>query len=333
VRRVEHDARPPWVSAPGLTTARSDTGPVWRPDTLRLGRTEPEPAATPRGPHPPTRPAGWFRAVSRRRHVAPGLRARRTVRAVPRGRLLGTVAVVVTAAGIGGALGVATSGPSPPSGPSVVAQRDPVAGGTTSADRGTDPESGGRADPGGVPTSAPRGPMAPDLAEKAEAESEPRSGTGSAGPDSRPSGTASADRARTSSRPTEAPQSGRDRPLREAVLAVREIDPLGPVVVDADGFTLYRFDGDAAGMSTCVDACASTWPPATVDPTARLAVEGVETTEIGLVRRSDGTVQLTLGGWPVYRFAGDSRPGGNGGHGIGGAWFAVTPIGGKANAP
>ncbi len=63
-----------------------------------------------------------------------------------------------------------------------------------------------------------------------------------------------------------------------------------------------------------------------------LAVAGLATTDVGVVRRRDGTVQLTVGGWPMYRFAGDLRPGQNGGHGIGGVWFAVTPTGAKAGA-
>jgi predicted lipoprotein with Yx(FWY)xxD motif len=117
------------------------------------------------------------------------------------------------------------------------------------------------------------------------------------------------------------------------MLAVREIDRLGSVVVDAEGFTLYRFDGDTVSAATCTDACTSTWLPVTVDPSARIVVDGVESADIGMVRRPEGTVQLALGGWPVYRFAGDSQPGEGGGQGLGNAWFAVTPTGGRAAPP
>ena len=116
------------------------------------------------------------------------------------------------------------------------------------------------------------------------------------------------------------------------MLAVREVDRLGRVVVDADGFTLYRFDSDRDGAATCADACASTWPPVIVDTSLRMAVAGLATTDVGVVRRHDGTVQLTVGGWPMYRFAGDLRPGQDAGHGIGGVWFAVTSTGAKASA-
>jgi predicted lipoprotein with Yx(FWY)xxD motif len=125
----------------------------------------------------------------------------------------------------------------------------------------------------------------------------------------------------------------RPRPPPRAALVAHRTSRLGPVVVDAEGFTLYRFDGDSAGDATCTDACATTWPPATVDPDARLALEGVDTSKVGLIRRRDGTYQLTISSWPVYRFAGDSRPDTFTGHGIGDQWFAITPTGAKAIPP
>ncbi|MBC8093129.1 MAG: hypothetical protein H7Y15_14560, partial [Pseudonocardia sp.] len=49
--------------------------------------------------------------------------------------------------------------------------------------------------------------------------------------------------------------------------------------------------------------------------------------------RPDGGVQLTLGGWPVYRYAADPAPGATDGNGVGEKWFAINPEGGKAVAP
>jgi predicted lipoprotein with Yx(FWY)xxD motif len=117
------------------------------------------------------------------------------------------------------------------------------------------------------------------------------------------------------------------------LLAAKEAANLGVVVTDAEGFTLYRFDKDSAKptpTTTCVDACATKWPPVTVDPKGTLSLEGVDKAAVGLLRRPDGTSQLTLGGWPVYRFAGDTEPGAAGGQGLSGTWFAVTPDGKKA---
>ena len=35
----------------------------------------------------------------------------------------------------------------------------------------------------------------------------------------------------------------------------------GAVLTDAKGMTLYTFDADKDGASTCYDACATNWPP------------------------------------------------------------------------
>jgi predicted lipoprotein with Yx(FWY)xxD motif len=116
------------------------------------------------------------------------------------------------------------------------------------------------------------------------------------------------------------------------LLAAKEEAKLGTIVADAEGYTLYRFDKDTAKppTTTCVDACATKWPPVTVDPKGKLSLEGVDKSAIGMVQRPDGTSQLTLGGWPIYRFAGDTQPGATSGQGVGGTWFAVKPDGKKA---
>ena len=117
------------------------------------------------------------------------------------------------------------------------------------------------------------------------------------------------------------------------LLAAKDEPALGKIVADAEGFTLYRFDKDTAKpepTTTCVDACATKWPPVTVDPKGKLTLDGIDSSAIGMVARPDGTAQLTLGGWPVYRFAGDTAPGQTAGQGVGGTWFAVTPEGKKA---
>lgn len=107
---------------------------------------------------------------------------------------------------------------------------------------------------------------------------------------------------------------------------------LGTIVADGTGLTLYRFDEDTAEppTTTCVDACAATWPPVTVDPKGKLTLDGVDQGGVGMVARPDGTTQLTLGGWPVYRYAQDTTPGETAGQGVGGTWFAIAPDGRKA---
>lgn len=114
-------------------------------------------------------------------------------------------------------------------------------------------------------------------------------------------------------------------------LAVRDDAKLGPVVADAEGFTLYRFDNDTANPSTsaCAGDCAKTWPPV---PAGSTKPGGVDASRVGSLQRADGMRQLTIAGWPVYRFAKDTAPGQTNGQGVGGTWFAVTPDGKKAGA-
>ncbi|MCA6095765.1 SCO0930 family lipoprotein [Streptomyces sp. SCA3-4] len=113
-------------------------------------------------------------------------------------------------------------------------------------------------------------------------------------------------------------------------LAVRETADLGRVVTDGKGFTLYRFDKDTAAppASNCDGDCAKAWPP--VPAADASATTGIEASALGEVARKDGSRQLTLGGWPVYRYAKDTAPGDTKGQGVGGTWNALAPDGKKA---
>ncbi|MFC4031726.1 hypothetical protein ACFO3J_09570 [Streptomyces polygonati] len=107
---------------------------------------------------------------------------------------------------------------------------------------------------------------------------------------------------------------------------------LGAHLIDINESTLYRFDKDTAqpSASNCVDACATQWPPVTVEEGGNVYLAGVDPKAVGAISRPDGRIQLTVGGWPVYRFAQDTQPGDTKGQGVGGTWFAVGPTGEKA---
>jgi predicted lipoprotein with Yx(FWY)xxD motif len=101
--------------------------------------------------------------------------------------------------------------------------------------------------------------------------------------------------------------------------------PLGEVLVDTKGMTLYGFTKDADGNSSCNDKCAEAWPPLTVDSADLPA--GLDPQVFSVITRADGSHQLKAGKWPLYRFAGDSAPGDVNGQGSGGSWFVVDPTG------
>jgi predicted lipoprotein with Yx(FWY)xxD motif len=125
----------------------------------------------------------------------------------------------------------------------------------------------------------------------------------------------------------EAPES--DAAAADALLMTAD-SSLGEIVVDAEGNTVYMFDSDTQGgdASTCEGQCATNWPAVTSDSDAP-EVDASVTGEIGTITGVDGSTQLTLNGWPLYYFAGDSAPGDTNGQGVNGVWWVLTPAGEK----
>jgi predicted lipoprotein with Yx(FWY)xxD motif len=102
----------------------------------------------------------------------------------------------------------------------------------------------------------------------------------------------------------------------------------GTVLVDAQGMTLYAFAADSKGHSACTGTCATYWPPVTGVASASHAAQVAA--KIGSIKRSDGSRQLTINGFPMYTYAGDSGPGQASGQGknlSGGLWWVVAPSG------
>jgi predicted lipoprotein with Yx(FWY)xxD motif len=102
---------------------------------------------------------------------------------------------------------------------------------------------------------------------------------------------------------------------------------IGVVVVGPGGRTLYRFKNDTArpAHSNCYQGCAIGFPPVLV--TGRLQVTGIDPALIGQTRRNDGKYQVTLAGWPLYRFNGENGPHQLAGEGVRNLWHAIGPNG------
>ncbi|MEV5527249.1 hypothetical protein [Streptomyces prunicolor] len=114
-------------------------------------------------------------------------------------------------------------------------------------------------------------------------------------------------------------------------VTARAVDGVGTVVTDSNGMTLYRYDQDEPNPSkwTCKGACVKTWIPVIVPESVQTS--GVAKSLLGTVHR-DGQPQLTLAGWPLYRYVGDTAAGQANGQGKDGTWHAVAPTGEKAAA-
>lgn len=83
-----------------------------------------------------------------------------------------------------------------------------------------------------------------------------------------------------------------------------------------NGMTLYTFDTDTGGVSSCYEACAVNWPP-------YLGKAGETVKGLALVPRKDGKEQWAYQGKPLYFFVGDKKKGDKAGDGKGGVWHVV----------
>lgn len=112
---------------------------------------------------------------------------------------------------------------------------------------------------------------------------------------------------------------------QEASLKVADTEMFGPILTDKDGMTLYTWVKDEPGVTNCYDACATSWPPATVEGEVMTPPDlpGM----VGTTIRNDGAMQLTYNDWPLYRWQRDTAPGqitGDGSLSAGGLWPVAT---------
>ncbi len=104
---------------------------------------------------------------------------------------------------------------------------------------------------------------------------------------------------------------------------------LGSVLVDRQGRTVYLLTADSSGHSTCTAQCLAYWPAVAVPGRLPDHVPGV-TAAVGSTALPAGGRTLTAGGWPLYTFVKDTKPGDVTGEGVasfGGTWYAVSPGG------
>jgi predicted lipoprotein with Yx(FWY)xxD motif len=115
----------------------------------------------------------------------------------------------------------------------------------------------------------------------------------------------------------------------DATLGVANNSNLGNLLVDSEGDTVYLFEKDTSTKSTCTGACAKSWPPVPASSKPTVA-DGLSASKVGTTRRSNGKLQLTYAGHPLYTFQGDSQPGDASGQGVnafGAQWFVVSSSG------
>lgn len=107
----------------------------------------------------------------------------------------------------------------------------------------------------------------------------------------------------------------------------------GVILFDSTGQAIYLFDKEKSAASACYDACAEAWPPVLTKGTPK-ALGAVKQSLLGTTNRTDGTIQVTYGGHPLYFYAheGKNEVKCHNIEGFGGLWLVVTAAGKAALA-
>lgn len=108
-------------------------------------------------------------------------------------------------------------------------------------------------------------------------------------------------------------------------LMLAESEELGTYLTDAAGMTLYTFANDVPGTSNCYDQCAVAWPPLLAEADAELTAADGISGALGTTERTDGTLQVTYDGWPLYYWVNDAAPGDTTGHNVNNVWAVAYP--------
>jgi predicted lipoprotein with Yx(FWY)xxD motif len=84
------------------------------------------------------------------------------------------------------------------------------------------------------------------------------------------------------------------------IVSVRSVDGTN-VLADSEGRTLYSADVEKARIH-CTGACTSFWEPVDASAKQSKSASADLNLGLGLVKRPDGTEQLTFNKLPLYRF-------------------------------
>ena len=105
--------------------------------------------------------------------------------------------------------------------------------------------------------------------------------------------------------------------------------PLGQILVDGNGKTLYLFEADKSAVSTCYGDCASVWPPLLTGGSP-VAGPGINRSLLTITKRTDGSDEVVYNGHPLYYFVSDKHAGDTTGQALssfGADWYVVSAAG------
>jgi predicted lipoprotein with Yx(FWY)xxD motif len=130
--------------------------------------------------------------------------------------------------------------------------------------------------------------------------------------------------------PVSSPSSS-PSPASGSLVVQTSTTALGTFITDSSGRSLYLFQNDTNGLSTCTGACAVVWPPFLLSAGQTVAPSGsLQSSFFNTTTRPDGTTQVTYNNQPLYYYQGDTSPGNTNGEGIssfGANWYLMQPNG------
>lgn len=101
---------------------------------------------------------------------------------------------------------------------------------------------------------------------------------------------------------------------------------LGAHLIGSNGKTLYTYDADTDGTSHCTGVCAENWPPYLVPNASALTnLQSGVTGTASTTTRTDGSLQVTYNGKPLYFYKNDTSTSPVAGNGVKGVWHIVKP--------
>ena len=117
--------------------------------------------------------------------------------------------------------------------------------------------------------------------------------------------------------------SGMASASKKGGLMKAELTAVGKLLANPHGMTVYYYSEDkpGSGVSACTSACATAWPP--VLAPVRFPASVKQPGPLGVIIRPGGIRQLTINGFPIYRYAGDKMPGQATGNGLEGEWHVI----------
>jgi predicted lipoprotein with Yx(FWY)xxD motif len=90
-------------------------------------------------------------------------------------------------------------------------------------------------------------------------------------------------------------------------VATKSVSGAGNVLVDSSGKVLYTNDMDTASKVACTDQCLTEWVPLAAPAGGQpSSTDSAVQAKLGMLKRPDGSSQVTFGGLPLYTFVEDS---------------------------